>query len=189
MAAQFDAAEALLKDIQAETSAVRTIAEDQRAKVEKATAEVNAAVQEMREGEGRTRDEMREIRQEVDTIQEMLPKVRLFDIVLLSSYLTHVSQMLEKNKEAQGQSLAELQQELKSLKTILLSRGPSMSGSSTPPPLPVFSGKPSIPAWQLAGTEGSGSTTHTAPTTGSETKNSDPTDHNFGGVSNGVAPA
>lgn len=74
---QFDAAETLLKEIQVETHAVRAAAEDQKAKVEKATADVEAAVREMREGEDRTRDEMREIRQEVDTIQEMLPKARL----------------------------------------------------------------------------------------------------------------
>ena len=57
--------------------------------------------------------------------------------------------MIEKNKDAQTQSLAELQQELKSLKALLLSRGTGMS--STPAsPLP-FLGRPSIPAWQLVG--------------------------------------
>jgi peroxin-14 len=57
--------------------------------------------------------------------------------------------MIEKNKDSQTQSLAELQQELKSLKALLLSRG---TGLSTTPvsPLP-FPGRPSIPAWQLAG--------------------------------------
>ena len=54
--------------------------------------------------------------------------------------------MIEKNKETQSQSLAELQQELKSLKALLLSRGPGSIPSS---PLPVL-GRPSIPAWQLA---------------------------------------
>jgi peroxin-14 len=57
--------------------------------------------------------------------------------------------MFEKNKDSQTQSLAELQQELKSLKALLLSRGTGLS--STPAsPLP-FPGRPSIPAWQLAG--------------------------------------
>lgn len=61
--------------------------------------------------------------------------------------------MIEKNKEAQTQSLGELQQELKSLKTLLLSRTP---GTSTPaPPLPNFPPRPSIPAWQLSGSTGS----------------------------------
>lgn len=56
--------------------------------------------------------------------------------------------MIEKNKEAQTQSLAELQQELKSLKALLLSRGPTHSGLSSP--LPQMPPRPSIPAWQLA---------------------------------------
>ena len=56
--------------------------------------------------------------------------------------------MIEKNKEGHSQSLAELQQELKSLKALLLSRGPgSVSGATTP----IIPSKPSIPAWQLAG--------------------------------------
>jgi peroxin-14 len=54
--------------------------------------------------------------------------------------------MIEKNKETQSQSLTELQQELKSLKALLLSRGPGNIPSS---PLPVL-GRPTIPAWQLA---------------------------------------
>lgn len=77
MAAQFDAAEALLKEIQAETAAVRTAVEEQNEKVIKVTADVEAAVKDMRESENRTRDEMREIREEVNTVREMLPKVSL----------------------------------------------------------------------------------------------------------------
>ncbi|KAI0673497.1 peroxisomal membrane anchor protein conserved region-domain-containing protein [Trametes maxima] len=130
MTAQFDAAEALLKEIQAETAAVRVAVEEQNARVVKVTEDVENAVRDMREGEARTKDEMREIREEVNTVREMLPK------------------MIEKNKESQNQSLAELQQELKSLKALLLSRGPSMS---TGPATPILPGKPSIPAWQLSG--------------------------------------
>ncbi len=65
--------------------------------------------------------------------------------------------MIEKNKESHNQSLAELQQELRSLKALLLSRGP---GISTGPSTPILPGKPSIPAWQLAG----GSTTQSVST-------------------------
>ncbi|KAF8585573.1 hypothetical protein K439DRAFT_1409943 [Ramaria rubella] len=170
LTAQFDAAEALLKDIQTETSAVRITAVEQKTKIEQATTEVEAAVKEMREGEGRTRDEMREIRQEIDTIQEMLPK------------------MLEKNKEAQAQSLAELQQELKSLKTLLLSRGPSLSGAATPPPFSTLSGRPSIPSWQLAGADtfASGSTSPAKPPLASGSDSKTPEVPDFEPTSNGV---
>jgi peroxin-14 len=56
--------------------------------------------------------------------------------------------MIEKNKDAQTQSLGELQQDLKSLKTLLLNRTPSASASA--PPLPTFPPRPSIPSWQLS---------------------------------------
>ncbi|KAN0100684.1 hypothetical protein V8E55_000668 [Tylopilus felleus] len=134
LTAQFDAAEALLKEIQAETAAVRAAVDEQRERVDKASRDVQAVVSEMRQGEMKTRDEMREIRDEIENIREMLPK------------------MIEKNKETQKQSLAELQQELKSLKALLLSRGPSALTSSSSTSLPALTGKPSIPSWQLANT-------------------------------------
>ncbi|EDR15619.1 uncharacterized protein LACBIDRAFT_300717 [Laccaria bicolor S238N-H82] len=130
LTAQFDAAEALLKEIQNETAAVRAAVEEQKDKIDQTTEDVKAVVSEMREGELKTRDEMREIREEITNVREMLPK------------------MIEKNKESQTQSLAELQQELKSLKALLLSRGPGLSGTPTSP-LPTL-GRPAIPAWQLA---------------------------------------
>ncbi|KAF8898667.1 peroxisomal membrane anchor protein conserved region-domain-containing protein, partial [Infundibulicybe gibba] len=129
---QFDEAEALLKEIQAESAAVRVAVEEQKGKIDKTVEDVNMVVKEMRDGEIKTRDEMREVREEVNTIREMLPK------------------MIEKNKESQTQSLSELQQELKSLKALLLSRGSTMT-PTIPSPLPAL-GRPSIPAWQLAGT-------------------------------------
>ncbi|KAF8973987.1 peroxisomal membrane anchor protein conserved region-domain-containing protein [Flammula alnicola] len=104
--------------------------EEQKERIDQTTEDVKAVVVELREGETRTRDEMREIREEVTNIREMLPK------------------MIEKNKESQNQSLAELQQELKSLKALLLSRGPTVSNTPSSP-LPIL-GRPSIPAWQLA---------------------------------------
>ena len=57
--------------------------------------------------------------------------------------------MIEKNKESQNQSLNELQQELKSLKALLLNRPAT---SSTPVSSLPLLGRPSIPAWQLGST-------------------------------------
>ncbi|KAF9822042.1 hypothetical protein IEO21_00036 [Rhodonia placenta] len=141
LSAQFDAAEALLKEIQAESAAMKQAVDQQNEKVERATQEVETLVREMRDSEVKTRDEMREIRDEVNNVREMLPK------------------MIEKNKESQLQSLAELHQELKSLKALLLSRGPTSSGMSTP----IIPSKPSIPAWQLAGPPQNGANTGTLP--------------------------
>ena len=49
--------------------------ENQQEKVDNATADVEAAVQQMKEGESRARNEIREIREEVNNIREMIPKV------------------------------------------------------------------------------------------------------------------
>ena len=63
--------------------------------------------------------------------------------------------MIERNKESHVQSLVELQQEIKSLKTLLLSRGgPASPGGLSTPVVPA---KPSIPAWQLTGANHLGS--------------------------------
>ena len=154
LTAQFDAAEALLKEIQAETVSVRAAVDEQRERVDQASRDVQDIVVEMRQGEAKTRDEMREIRDEIENIRDMLPKV--VPISLCLSPLTNDPfKMIEKNKETQKQSLAELQQELKSLKALLLSRGPSGLTSSPSTPLPALTGRPSIPSWQLANTPSS----------------------------------
>ncbi|KXN89966.1 Peroxisomal membrane protein pex14 [Leucoagaricus sp. SymC.cos] len=142
LSAQFDAAESLLKEIQSETAAVRAAVEEQKTKIDRTTEDVEAVVSEMRQGESRTRDEMREIREEVNNVREMLPK------------------MIERNKEHHAQSLSELQQEVKSLKALLLNRP---TGISSPSPLPPMT-RPSIPAWQLGG---SAATRTSPPITGS----------------------
>lgn len=75
LTAQFDAAEALLREIQADTVAVKAAVTEQKERVDKVTTDVETAVKEMREGETKTRDEMREVREEINNIRDMLPKV------------------------------------------------------------------------------------------------------------------
>ena len=76
LTSQFDVpAEALLKEIQTETVAVRATVENQQERVDKVTADVEDVVQQMREADLRTRDELHEIRNEVNKIRVMLPKV------------------------------------------------------------------------------------------------------------------
>ncbi|KAF7320404.1 Pex14-N domain-containing protein [Mycena kentingensis (nom. inval.)] len=71
LTAQFDAAEAILKEIQAESSAVRVAVEAQKERIDETTKNVDAMVQELRDGETKTRDEMREVREEINSIREM----------------------------------------------------------------------------------------------------------------------
>jgi peroxin-14 len=56
--------------------------------------------------------------------------------------------MIEANREAQIHALSDLQQELKSLKALLVTRRPE--SPSTPGSI-LNLGRPSIPAWQLSG--------------------------------------
>lgn len=95
--------------------------------------------------------------------------------------------MIEKNKESQSQSLTELQQELKSLKALLLSRGSSYPPSPSPS-LPTFVGRPSIPAWQLAGS--SHATSHEANTGTLSTATATPSilSPSVNGASDSVSP-
>lgn len=101
MTAQFDAAEALLKEIQAETAAVRVAVEEQNEKVLKVTEDVESAVRDMRDSEARTRDEMREIREEVNTVREMLPKVRTQLAWSLSRYLPLVQLAVDRQEQGE----------------------------------------------------------------------------------------
>jgi len=150
LTAQFDAAEALLKEMQASTADMHSQLETQRIKVDAVVDNLGRAVEEMRSGEQVVRDEMREIRSEVNNMQQMFPK------------------MMDKVKDAQAASYSELQQELKSVKTLLLtSRGGSngADGLHTPGssalPSTVGAGpprRPTIPAWQLAAPSSSSST-------------------------------
>lgn len=130
---------------------MKAAVEEQKERVDKATREVEEVVKEMRDGEAKTRDEMREIREEVTNVRDMLPKVGS-SVHCLVHYLNFISQMIERSNENHTQSLAELQQELKSLKALLLSRGPTTPSGMTTPIIPP---KPSIPAWQLAGSHSS----------------------------------
>jgi peroxin-14 len=95
--------------------------------------------------------------------------------------------MAEKQQEAQASALGDLQQELKSLKSILLSRRaaatapapsaasaipspsasgelPSRSTAASPSPFPGLANRPSgIPAWQLAPSSTNTNTTAPVP--------------------------
>jgi t-SNARE complex subunit (syntaxin) len=76
-----------LKEIQSETEAVKSAVYEQNERVDKVTKDVESVVVEMREGESKTRDEMREIRDEVENIREMLPKVEPAMLIIFASLI------------------------------------------------------------------------------------------------------
>lgn len=112
--------------------------------------DVETAAKAVRDAEARWRDDMREVRGEVESVRELVPR------------------LIEKHSQAQNAALTELQSELRSLKTLLVARqgqAPEASGTASPVPggasasattqaanalLAPRTGKASIPAWQLA---------------------------------------
>ncbi|WOO76567.1 Peroxisomal membrane protein PER10 [Vanrija pseudolonga] len=152
---QYDAAAAALADLKAETEALSKSTEAERARLSAALDEVEEAARAVRDAETRWRDDMREVRGEVESVRELVPR------------------MIEKHSAAQSAALTELQSELRSLKTLLVARqggaaAPAQpatpateggSGAASPTPsatqtaanaLLAPRGKASIPAWQLA---------------------------------------
>ncbi|CAG8532223.1 5051_t:CDS:2, partial [Cetraspora pellucida] len=102
----------------------------------------------LKEHEIKKEAELRNIKEDVDTIRDLIPK------------------LLEKTKESQSQSLSDLQQELKSLKSLLANRRtlsndvlPSSPTSIVTPTSPIVqsisshpgitSDRPTIPTWQM----------------------------------------
>lgn len=149
-------------------------------RVASALDDVEAAARAVRDAEQRWRDDMREVRGEVESVRELVPR------------------MIEKHAGAQSAALTELQNELRSLKTLLVARQgaaaataaavatpvvtdtAAVSGTSSPAPVPTPTqaaanallaprGKASIPAWQLAAPAANGSSASVASTVPSTT--------------------
>lgn len=203
--AQFDAAAKLLEELQADTSSVKTAVEEQKAKVDETIDELESVIKELKEGDEKREEDFKNLKSELDTVREMIPK------------------LMEKNKDAQTASLSELQTELKSLKSLFINRrigaptgasgsysggggsGPGMNppapsssgegtGTTTPSvttPLspsaaqpstnsfpglgtPGATGRPAIPAWQLAAAKSSTSANNNAAAVGANAAGADP---------------
>ncbi|KAG8916836.1 peroxisomal membrane protein pex14 [Tulasnella sp. 418] len=173
---QFDEVAKQLAEVAETTQSQLQLVEAQKAEVTRAVDEVDKALAEMKVGEERVDKELREIREEVANIRDMLPK------------------LIQSSQATATTTLADLQQELKSLKALLLSRGPSFPGPSTPTssstyntstylgsnypstPGPVsnspfLNSRPSIPAWQLASSSSPSSQKTKSPQTSPKSGN------------------
>ncbi|KZO95041.1 hypothetical protein CALVIDRAFT_565146 [Calocera viscosa TUFC12733] len=169
---QFDALAEQLAKLEEAQGKEKEEREREREVVESAVKDVRGMVDSVKEGEERAREEWAEVRREVESVKELVPK------------------MLDKLTSTQARTLSDLQGELKSLKLLLLNRSTSFSSASpstaspipgisgfaasnggpggmaggqgslsspaTPVPHPhpfMGSGRPSIPAWQLRSVE------------------------------------
>lgn len=75
LTAQYDEAARLLSELQTQTEALQAGLEGERERVRVAVEDVEEAVRGVRDGEERWREEMREIRGEVESVRELVPRV------------------------------------------------------------------------------------------------------------------
>ncbi|EPQ30777.1 uncharacterized protein PFL1_01678 [Pseudozyma flocculosa PF-1] len=122
LTAKYDEVAAQLQALDAQTLAVKQGLDEQKAEVEKGIKEVEDCVKAVRDNEKRRDDEMDQIKRDVDNIKREL------------------GTMFEQTKQAQTNSLSELQTELKSLKSLLVSRGSMGAGGAAggAPPAPAY---------------------------------------------------
>ncbi|OCF35929.1 hypothetical protein I317_00449 [Kwoniella heveanensis CBS 569] len=104
LSSAYDEASKLLSDLSEQTNRLQSSIEEDREKVNSVVGEVEDALKNVRDGEERWREELRDIRSEVESVRELVPK------------------MIEKHSQSQSAALTDLQAELRSLKTLLVSR-------------------------------------------------------------------
>lgn len=72
---QFDEAQRLLNELQAQTTTLQSSIESDRERVGSVVEEVEQALQSVRDGEEKWREEMRDVRSEVESVRDLVPKV------------------------------------------------------------------------------------------------------------------
>lgn len=82
LSAQFAEADALLAELQESTTKLQTSLDEDREKIEAVVEGVEEASRMVKEGEERWREEMREVRGEVEGLRELVPRVSpLYDLM------------------------------------------------------------------------------------------------------------
>ncbi|KAJ3043717.1 peroxisomal membrane protein pex14 [Rhizophlyctis rosea] len=150
---QITASSKALDAVHGDTKELMTAVDTHTAKVNTSLEELKAILSELKEAEGKGDEDLKAIKEDVEGLRAMIPKV------------------LNTSKDAQTAVVTDLQNEIKSLKSLLINRRVPVPGSPTPASpgaisgaddtkessirggprpnsLPNF-GKPTIPAWQL----------------------------------------
>ncbi|CAO0794610.1 unnamed protein product [Mucor circinelloides] len=102
--AQFQAVEDSLKEIKDQTNTALTTVTSQTKKVDDSITNLETVLKELKEGDAQRDQEFKNVKGDIDALKELVPKT------------------LERNKEAQNAVLVDLQNEMKSLKSLLVSR-------------------------------------------------------------------
>ncbi|KAK0555877.1 peroxisomal membrane protein pex14 [Tilletia horrida] len=182
--AKYDEVEAALASIDEETQAIRNGVDEQRADVERSVAAIDKALEQLQEGERRRDEDMKAVKREVDRMKDELPGLFTKTKEAQSASLQDLQSELKSLKALLVSRNGPAAQPPPSPSAIPVptNGAPARSYSPAPPTNgyphagaaaapaapaspsvsshtggpPLFSSKPSIPAWQLAG--GSGST-------------------------------
>ncbi|CAO3703792.1 unnamed protein product [Rhizopus stolonifer] len=114
--AQFQTVEDSLKEIKEQTNTALTTVSSQSKKVDESLTSLETVLKDIEEADTKRDKEFTSVKNDIDALKDLVPKA------------------LERNKEAQNAVLTELQNEMKSLKSLLINRRPNVpeQGSSTP---------------------------------------------------------
>ncbi|KAI9010151.1 microbody biogenesis protein peroxin 14 [Hyaloraphidium curvatum] len=111
---QLSTASTALTAVKDETTSVMKAIDSQATKVNEALSLVETTLKELKEADDKRDEELRSLKDDIENIKNLIPK------------------MIDKGKETQNQVLTDLQTEIKSLKSLLLSRRVGPGGTSVP---------------------------------------------------------
>jgi len=117
--AKFDEAQQTLDLLKSQTAELKESQEQQRKKIDEALESVEKAVADLEESGKRREADIRSFKADIDSIRELIPKVPFSSLFETQK---PDFQAMDRNKEAQNLQLQDLQNELKSLKSLLLHR-------------------------------------------------------------------
>lgn len=124
--AQFQAVEDSLKEIKDQTNTALTTVSSQTKKVDDSLSSLETVLKELKEGDEKRDEEFKNVKSDIDALKDLVPKT------------------LERNKESQNAALLDLQNEMKSLKSLFISRASANTNATTT--LEQVSSAPATPA-------------------------------------------
>ncbi|KAF9996928.1 peroxisomal membrane protein pex14 [Entomortierella chlamydospora] len=111
---QFEEIEKSLAEVKTSTTVVAKSVDDQTSHVKESLESMSGVLEGMKNNNDKREQELVGLKTDIENIKDMIPK------------------LIEKNKESQANTLNDLQSEIKSLKSLLMSRRPGPTGPSTP---------------------------------------------------------
>ncbi|KAJ3111635.1 peroxisomal membrane protein pex14 [Phlyctochytrium bullatum] len=127
MEEQISTATAAVKEARESTELLMKDVKNQSTNIGSALDQLKEIVKDIQETDEKRDQEIKGIKEDIDGIRDMIPK------------------MLDKAKDAQNNALVDLQNELKSLKNLLLNRRVGPAPIGTPAPAPSVPGVPGVP--------------------------------------------